>query len=156
MSGRSSIQKDRCCHAICFFVGLKRLWQLTYEKTTILSGIPFAIHITPFVGTTDAHCLCWLKLLHRWWLLETNSTSFRRKMWFPVHQSQCHISNIYFSLDLDICRIQAIEVEVDKTHWRKWTRWERKGKWRFWRRDAFAAGKGSIPFSFGKFIIVLC
>lgn len=135
MSGRSSSQKDWCCHAICFFVGLNRLWQSTYEKTTDLSRIPFAIHITPFLGTTDAHCVFWLRLPHRWWLLKRNSASSIRKLWGLIHQSCHYSSSFYFSRDLEICRVQATEVEVREARWGKWMRRERKGRWCFWRRD---------------------
>lgn len=40
----------------------------------------------------------------------------------------------YFSLDLEICRVQATEVGVKEACWGEWMGW----KWRFRRRDNFA------------------
>jgi len=111
-----------CCFFLCCSeqtVAIYR-WHIHHS-----SGIPSLKPITPFLGTTDAFCLHWLKLLHRQWLLKTDSTSSIRKTWFPVI-SHSVIAWIF----LLAWNWKFAGLEIQKWRSRKWTEkseWTEKG-----------------------------
>lgn len=112
-----------CCFLFCCSKQTVAIYRREIHHS---SGIPFPKHITPFLGTTDAFCLHWLKLLHRQWLLKTDSTSAIRKTWFPVI-SHSVIAWIFLST----WNWKFAGLEIQKWRSRKWTEeseWTERGR----------------------------